>query len=76
MKRKQRDSLTIHSKLALEHVTRVAFALVAFAVERDRLYVAASLTVVAVLLLSFFHSQRAAIPHWARSSTFNQDLLT
>jgi uncharacterized membrane protein len=38
-------------------VARVAFALVAFAIERDRLYVAVSLTVLAVLLFSFFHSQ-------------------
>jgi uncharacterized membrane protein len=38
-------------------VARVGFALVAFAIERDRLYVAVSLTVLAVLLVSFFHSQ-------------------
>jgi uncharacterized membrane protein len=38
-------------------VARVAFALVAFAIERDKLYVAVSLTVLAVLLLSFFRSQ-------------------
>jgi uncharacterized membrane protein len=38
-------------------VARVAFALVAFAIERDRLYVAVSLTVLAVLLFSFFHAQ-------------------
>jgi uncharacterized membrane protein len=38
-------------------VARVAFALVAFAIERDRLYVAVSATVLAVLLFSFFHSQ-------------------
>jgi uncharacterized membrane protein len=38
-------------------VARVAFALVAFAIERDRLYVAVSLIVLAVLLFSFLHSQ-------------------
>jgi uncharacterized membrane protein len=38
-------------------VARVAFALVAFAIERDRLYVAVSLIVLAVLLFSFFHLQ-------------------
>jgi uncharacterized membrane protein len=38
-------------------VARVAFALVAFAIERDRLYVAVSLIVLVVLLLSFFHAQ-------------------
>jgi uncharacterized membrane protein len=38
-------------------VARVAFALVAFAIERDRLYVAVSLTVLAVLLFSFLHAQ-------------------
>jgi uncharacterized membrane protein len=38
-------------------VARVVFALVAFAIEDDRLYVAVSLTVLAVLLFSFFHSQ-------------------
>jgi uncharacterized membrane protein len=38
-------------------IARVAFALIAFAIERDRLYVAVSLTVLAVLLFSFFHSQ-------------------
>jgi uncharacterized membrane protein len=38
-------------------VARVVFALVAFAIEHDRLYVAVSLTVLAVLLFSFFHSQ-------------------
>jgi len=38
-------------------VARVAFALVAFAIERDKLYVTVSLTVLVVLLISFFHSQ-------------------
>jgi uncharacterized membrane protein len=38
-------------------VARVAFALLAFAIERDKLYVAVSLTVLLVLLLSFFHAQ-------------------
>jgi uncharacterized membrane protein len=38
-------------------VARVGFALVAFAIERDKLYIAVSLTVLAVLLFSFFHSQ-------------------
>jgi uncharacterized membrane protein len=38
-------------------VARVAFALIAFAIERDKLYVAVSLTVLSVLLLSFFHAQ-------------------
>jgi uncharacterized membrane protein len=38
-------------------VARVAFALVAFAIERDKLYVAVSLIVLVVLLLSFFRSQ-------------------
>jgi uncharacterized membrane protein len=38
-------------------VARVAFALVAFAIERDKLYVAVSLTILGVLLFSFFHSQ-------------------
>jgi uncharacterized membrane protein len=38
-------------------VARVAFALLVLAIERGRLYVAVSLTVLAVLLFSFFHSQ-------------------
>ena len=38
-------------------MARVAFALVAFAIERDKLYVAVSVTVLAVLLFGFFHAQ-------------------
>jgi uncharacterized membrane protein len=38
-------------------VARVVFALVAFAIERDKLYVAVSLTVLAVLIFGFFRSQ-------------------
>jgi uncharacterized membrane protein len=38
-------------------VARVAFAVVAFAVERDKLYVAVSLAVLAVLLFGFIHSR-------------------
>jgi uncharacterized membrane protein len=38
-------------------VARAAFALVAFAVERDKLDLAVSLTVLAVLLFSFFYAQ-------------------
>lgn len=38
-------------------VARVVFALVAFALERDMLYVAVSLTVLAVLIFGFFSSQ-------------------
>jgi uncharacterized membrane protein len=38
-------------------VARVVFALIAFAIERDKLYVTVSLAVLAVLLFSFFHSQ-------------------
>jgi len=37
-------------------IARVVFAVVAFALERDRLYVAVSLTVLAVLLASLFYS--------------------
>jgi uncharacterized membrane protein len=38
-------------------VARVAFAVVAFALERDKLYVAVSLAVLAVLLFGFIHSR-------------------
>jgi uncharacterized membrane protein len=38
-------------------VTRVAFAVVAFAMERDKLYVAVSLLVLAVLLFGFIGSR-------------------
>lgn len=38
-------------------VARVAFALIAFAIERDKLYVGVSLIVLAVLVFSFFHAQ-------------------
>jgi uncharacterized membrane protein len=38
-------------------VARVIFALVAFGVERDKLYVAISAVVLAVLLVGFFRSQ-------------------
>ncbi len=37
-------------------VARVAFAVVAFAMERDKLYVAVSLLVLTVLLFGFIHS--------------------
>lgn len=37
-------------------IARVVFAVVGFAVERDRLYVAISLVVLAVLMLGLFHS--------------------
>ena len=37
-------------------VARVVFALIAFAIERDRLYVAVSTVVLAVLLYGFFRS--------------------
>lgn len=37
-------------------IARVVFAVVAFAVERDRLYVAVSLIVLAVLMISLLHS--------------------
>ncbi len=37
-------------------ICRVIFAVIAFAIERDRLYVAISLTVLAVLLLGMLHS--------------------
>ena len=37
-------------------VVRVAFALVAFAIERDKLYMLVSAVVLAVLLYGFFHS--------------------
>ena len=37
-------------------IARVVFAVVAFALERDRLYVAVSLTVLAVLLASLLYS--------------------
>jgi uncharacterized membrane protein len=36
-------------------IARVVFAVVAFAAERDRLYVAISLVVLAVLMLGLFH---------------------
>jgi len=38
-------------------VARVVFALIAFGIERDKLYVAVSAVVLAVLLFGFFHSQ-------------------
>jgi len=38
-------------------VARVAFALVAFGIERDKLYMAISAIVLAVLLIGFFRSQ-------------------
>lgn len=38
-------------------VARVAFALISFAIERDKLYVAVSLIVLTILLLGFFRSQ-------------------
>jgi uncharacterized membrane protein len=38
-------------------VARVAFALVAFGIERDKLYVAVSALVLAVLLFGFFRTQ-------------------
>ena len=38
-------------------IARVAFAAVAFAIERDKLYVAVSLLVLAVLLFGFFNSR-------------------
>jgi uncharacterized membrane protein len=38
-------------------VARVVFALVAFGIERDKLYVGVSALVLAVLLLGFFRSQ-------------------
>jgi uncharacterized membrane protein len=37
-------------------VARVVFAVVGFAIERDRLYVAISLVVLAVLTIGLFHS--------------------
>ena len=37
-------------------ICRVIFAVIAFAIERDRLYVAISLTVLAVLLLGMLHA--------------------
>jgi uncharacterized membrane protein len=37
-------------------IARVVFAVVGFAVERDRLYVAVSLAVLAVLMIGLFHS--------------------
>jgi len=36
-------------------IARVLFAVVGFAIERDRLYVVVSLIVFAVLMFSFFH---------------------
>jgi len=38
-------------------VARVVFALIAFAIERDKLYIAVSAAVLAVLLFGFFRSQ-------------------
>jgi uncharacterized membrane protein len=38
-------------------VARVVFALIAFGIERDKLYVVVSAVVLAVLLFGFFHSQ-------------------
>ncbi len=38
-------------------VARVVFALIAFGIERDKLYVAVSALVLAVLLFGFFRSQ-------------------
>jgi uncharacterized membrane protein len=37
-------------------VARVVFALIAFAIERDKLYIVVSAVVLAVLLYGFFHS--------------------
>jgi len=37
-------------------VARVVFAVIGFAIERDRLYVAVSLTVLAVLMASLIYS--------------------
>lgn len=37
-------------------VARVLFALIAFAIERDKLYIVVSAVVLAVLLYGFFHS--------------------
>ncbi len=36
-------------------IARVLFAIIGFAIERDRLYVAVSVTVLAVLLFGIFH---------------------
>lgn len=38
-------------------VARVVFAVIAFGIERDKLYVLVSAVVLAVLLFGFFHSQ-------------------
>lgn len=38
-------------------VARVVFALIAFSIERDKLYIAVSAVVLAVLLFGFFRSQ-------------------
>ncbi len=38
-------------------IARVAFAAVAFALERDRLYLAISVVILAVLLVGFFYSK-------------------
>ncbi len=38
-------------------IARVAFAAVAFALEKDRLYVAISVVILAVLLVGFFYSK-------------------
>ena len=38
-------------------VARVVFALIAFGIERDKLYIIVSSVVLAVLLFGFFHSR-------------------
>lgn len=42
--------------LILTPVLRVAFAVVAFAMERDRMYMVVSLTVLGILLYGLFHA--------------------
>ena len=36
-------------------IARVLFAIIGFAIERDRLYIVVSLTVLAVLMFGIFH---------------------
>ncbi len=43
--------------LIVTPVARVVFALISFAIERDKLYVVVSLVVLLVLLFGFFRSQ-------------------
>jgi uncharacterized membrane protein len=38
-------------------IARVIFATIAFAIERDRMYIAISLVILVVLLVGFFHSR-------------------